>query len=240
VNQNSSPAATPESVQSAITQTLAQLRALEERHGRAQSSVSLLAVSKTKPSSLIKAALAAGQHDFGENYLDEALEKISELAGEPCIWHFIGQIQSNKTALISSHFDWVHGIDREKIATRLAAQRPEHLAPLNCCIQLNIDQETSKAGVLAEQLPALCQHIMTLPQLRLRGLMCIPAPRENFEQQRAIFREVCQQLNRLQAQYPDLDTLSMGMSADTEAAVAEGSTMVRIGTALFGARPKKG
>ena len=239
MNQNSS--STPESVQTAITQTLAQLRLFEERHGRTPSSVSLLAVSKTKPVSLIEAALATGQRDFGENYLDEALEKIKALADKPhpCIWHFIGQIQSNKTSLIASHFDWVHGVDREKIATRLAAQRPEHLAPLNCCIQLNIDQETSKAGVLPDQLPTLCRHIMALPQLRLRGLMCIPAPREDFEQQRAIFREINLQLNHLQTEYPQLDTLSMGMSGDTEAAVAEGSTMVRIGTALFGARPKK-
>jgi len=239
VNQSSSSTSTPESVQSAITQTLAQLRVFEERHGREKSSVSLLAVSKTKPISLIKAAIAAGQRDFGENYLDEALEKIEGLAQEPCIWHFIGQIQSNKTALIASQFDWVHGIDREKIASRLAAQRPEHLAPLNCCIQLNIDEETSKAGVQAEQLPALCRHIMTLPQLKLRGLMCIPAPRQDFEKQREIFRQIRLQLDHMQSEFPELDTLSMGMSADTEAAVAEGSTMVRIGTALFGARPKR-
>ena len=239
MNQSSSSTATPESVQAAITQTLAQLRLYEEQHGRTPSSVALLAVSKTKPISLIKAALAAGQRDFGENYLDEALEKISKLGEEPCRWHFIGQIQSNKTALIASHFDWVHGIDREKIASRLAAQRPEHLPPLNCCIQLNIDEETSKAGVLAEQLPALCQHIMALPRLRLRGLMCIPAPRQDFEQQRTIFHAISSELNHLKSDYPELDTLSMGMSADTEAAVAEGSTMVRIGTALFGARAKK-
>ncbi len=230
---------TPEQIQQAIKSIREQIDAFQQRYDSAAPDVTLLAVSKTKPVELIRAAMAAGQRDFGENYLDEALTKIETIGREACTWHFIGQIQSNKTAAIAANFDWVHGIDRDKIATRLAAQRPDSLPPLNCCIQLNIDDEDTKAGVQPEQLPDLCAHIAELPQLALRGVMCIPAPRTELDEQRALFREVTRALYDIKASYPHLDTLSMGMSGDLEAAVAEGSTLVRIGTALFGARPAK-
>ena len=222
----------------ALQSTRQQLRDLEIRYQREAESVSLLAVSKTKPVSAIREAMAAGQREFGENYVDEAVAKIAELGdGEPGLsWHYIGQIQSNKTRLIANHFDWVHGIDRTKIATRLSEQRNSDLAPLNCCIQLNIDREQSKAGVEPRQLVDLCRHFSALPNLRLRGLMCIPAPRSELEEQRALFRQVAGELAKLKVDYPYLDTLSMVMSADIEAAIAEGSTMVRVGTAIFGAR----
>lgn len=230
---------TADDIQQAIRATRKQIAEFQQRYEHAAQDVALLAVSKTKPVELIRAAMDAGQQDFGENYLDEALTKIATIGRDACIWHFIGQIQSNKTAAIAANFDWVHGIDRTKIATRLAAQRPESAAPLNCCIQLNIDCETTKAGVQPADLPALCEHIAGLPQLNLRGLMCIPAPRDDLPGQRELFRQVTQALRNLHSSHPQLDTLSMGMSGDLEAAIAEGSTMVRIGTALFGARAQK-
>lgn len=222
----------------ALRETLQQLEQLQSNYSREPGSVGLLAVSKTKPVSAIREAIAVGQRDFGENYVDEAVNKIEELAEEAknCRWHYIGQIQSNKTRLIANHFDWVHGIDRAKIATRLSQQRDPALTPLNCCIQLNIDREESKAGVQPQDLAELCRHFNGLSNLRLRGLMCIPAPRSELEQQRELFRQVAAELRSLQAEFTQLDTLSMGMSADIEAAVAEGSTMVRVGTAIFGAR----
>lgn len=233
---------TGHSVSEALSSTRARLEQWERDYKRPPGSVTLLAVSKTKPLEAIREAMAAGQLDFGENYVDEAVQKIVELkngaheTSAACRWHFIGQIQSNKTKLIANHFDWVHGIDRAKIATRLSDQRDSSLEPLNCCIQLNLDQEASKAGVLPADLPGLCDHFKDLPNLRLRGLMCIPAPREQLAEQRALFHQVATCLDGLQVVFPELDTLSMGMSADIEAAVAEGSTMVRVGTAIFGAR----
>ncbi len=225
-------------VTGALQKTRQQIRELEQRYQRAPASVSLLAVSKTKPVSAISEAIAAGQLDFGENYVDEAVGKIAELTERhrDLCWHYIGQIQSNKTRLIAENFDWVHGIDRAKIATRLSDQRDPGKSPLNCCIQLNIDLEESKAGIVPQQLPELCHHFSTLPNLKLRGLMCIPAPRSELDQQRELFRQVTQELQQLKREFPHLDTLSMGMSADIEAAIAEGSTMVRVGTAIFGAR----
>ena len=154
-------------MQDAIFVVRRQIDSIEQQYARQSGSVALMAVSKTKPVAMIRAAIAAGQRDFGENYLDEALLKIAELKDEPCTWHFIGQIQSNKTASIATHFDWVHGIDREKIATRLSAQRPEELPPLDCCIQLNIDQEATKAGITPDALPALCQHTVSYTHLTL-------------------------------------------------------------------------
>lgn len=227
-----------DNVATALQDTLHQLEQLQEKYGREPGSVALLAVSKTKPVTAIREAMAVGQRDFGENYVDEAVAKIDELRKESssCCWHYIGQIQSNKTRLIANYFDWVHGIDRAKIATRLSQQRDAGLPPLNCCIQLNLDREASKAGVQPHELPELCRHFSGLANLRLRGLMCIPAPRTELEEQRELFRQVASELHTLQAEFPDLDTLSMGMSADIEAAVAEGSTMVRVGTAIFGAR----
>ena len=195
--------------------------------------VGLLAVSKTKPAQAIREAHAAGQIDFGENYLQEALSKQAELTDLALIWHFIGPIQSNKTRQIAEHFHWVHSVDRLKIAQRLSEQRPEHLPPLNICLQVNVSGEASKSGCAPEELSELAQAVTQLPRLRLRGLMTIPEPSDDPQTQReplARLRQLRDGLN------PGLDTLSMGMSQDLEAAIAEGATWVRIGTALFGAR----
>ncbi|AAY95028.1 YggS family pyridoxal phosphate-dependent enzyme [Pseudomonas protegens] len=200
-------------------------------------SVQLLAVSKTKPAAALREAHAAGLRDFGENYLQEALGKQQELADLPLSWHFIGPIQSNKTRAIAEHFDWVHSVDRLKIAQRLSEQRPAELPPLNICIQVNVSGEASKSGCAPADLPALASAIGALPRLQLRGLMAIPEPTEDRAAQDAAFAAV-QRLNndlRDSLKLP-LDTLSMGMSHDLEAAIAQGATWVRIGTALFGAR----
>ena len=201
--------------------------------GRSENSVQLLAVSKTKPAQALREAYAAGLRDFGENYLQEALGKQLELADLPLIWHFIGPIQSNKTRAIAEHFDWVHSVDRLKIAQRLSEQRPAELPPLNICIQVNVSGEASKSGCTPADLPALAEAISTLPRLKLRGLMAIPEPTEDRAEQDAAFAAV----QRLQASLNlPLDTLSMGMSHDLESAIAQGATWVRISTALFGAR----
>ena len=200
-------------------------------------SVQLLAVSKTKPAAALREAHAAGLRDFGENYLQEALGKQQELADLPLSWHFIGPIQSHKTRAIAEHFDWVHSVDRLKIAQRLSEQRPAELPPLNICIQVNVSGEASKSGCAPADLPALASAIGALPRLQLRGLMAIPEPTEDRAAQDAAFAAV-QRLNndlRDSLKLP-LDTLSMGMSHDLEAAIAQGATWVRIGTALFGAR----
>ncbi|WP_207267606.1 YggS family pyridoxal phosphate-dependent enzyme [Pseudomonas sp. GW101-3H06] len=200
---------------------------------RDENSVQLLAVSKTKPAQDLREAYAAGLRDFGENYLQEALGKQLELADLPLIWHFIGPIQSNKTRAIAEHFDWVHSVDRLKIAQRLSEQRPAELPPLNICIQVNVSGEASKSGCSPADLPALANAINTLPRLKLRGLMAIPEPTEDRAAQDAAFAAV----QSLQASLNlPLDTLSMGMSHDLESAIAQGATWVRIGTALFGAR----
>lgn len=195
--------------------------------------IGLLAVSKTKPAAAIREAYAAGLRDFGENYLQEALEKQAELIDLPLIWHFIGPIQSNKTRPIAEHFDWVHSVDRLKIAQRLSEQRPAHLPPLNICLQVNVSAEDSKSGCSPEALPELAKAIAALPNLRLRGLMAIPEPTDDVAAQHAAFAQLRQLRDDLAL---NLDTLSMGMSHDLEAAIAEGATWVRIGTALFGAR----
>ncbi|VXB52349.1 YggS family pyridoxal phosphate-dependent enzyme [Pseudomonas sp. 8O] len=195
--------------------------------------IGLLAVSKTKPAAAIREAYAAGLRDFGENYLQEALEKQAELSDLPLIWHFIGPIQSNKTRPIAEHFDWVHSVDRLKIAQRLSEQRPAHLPPLNICLQVNVSAEDSKSGCSPEALPELAKAIAALPNLRLRGLMAIPEPTDDVAAQHAAFAHLRQLRDDLAL---NLDTLSMGMSHDLEAAIAEGATWVRIGTALFGAR----
>lgn len=224
------------------------LAAVRERIGQAETawgrepgSVSLLAVSKTWPAETLSEALAAGQRCFGENYLQEALEKIAALTPEPLEppieWHYIGAIQSNKTRDIARHFDWVHSVDRLKIAQRLNNQRPQELSPLNICLQVNISAETSKAGADADELVELAQTISQLPRLQLRGLMAIPAPTDQFDEQRAIFRQVATLKARINQELGlALDTLSMGMSGDLEAAIAEGATIVRIGSAIFGPR----
>jgi PLP dependent protein len=207
---------------------------------RAPQQITLLAVSKTFGAEAVIAAADAGQRAFGENYLQEALDKMAAIrAARPGLlleWHFIGPIQSNKTRPIAEHFDWVHSVDREKIAQRLSEQRPPHLPPLNICLQVNISGEASKSGVTPEELMALAPRVAALPRLKLRGLMAIPEPVEDMEQQRVPFRQVRHLLDALRSQGLALDTLSMGMTADLAAAVAEGATIVRIGTAIFGQR----
>ncbi len=208
--------------------------------GRAPGSVRLLAVSKTFPPAAVRAAYEAGQRAFGENYLQEALDKIGALADLPLEWHFIGPIQSNKTRPIAEHFYWVHSVDRLKVAERLSAQRPPHLPPLNICLQVNVSGEASKSGVAPEEAVALAQALSRLPRLRLRGLMAIPAPADDPAAQRAPFRRMRSLLEEVNAQGLQLDTLSMGMSHDFPAAIMEGATLVRIGTAIFGARHYRG
>jgi pyridoxal phosphate enzyme (YggS family) len=215
------------------------IRAAESRHGRPAGAVSLLAVSKTHPSQAIRAAAAAGQRLFGENYLQEALAKMAELADLDLEWHFIGPLQSNKTRPVAEHFAWVHSVDRLKLAERLSAQRPAGLPPLNVCLQVNISAEASKSGCSLDELPTLARAVAALPGLRLRGLMAIPAPAEGLEQARAPFRRLREALEALNAEGLALDTLSMGMSDDLEAAIAEGATLVRVGSAIFGARPAR-
>lgn len=216
-----------------IASVAARIRAAAQAAGRDASGIHLLAVSKTKPAEAIREAHAAGLRDFGENYLQEALGKQAELTDLPLCWHFIGPIQSNKTRAIAEHFDWVHSVDRLKIAQRLSEQRPAGLPPLNICIQVNVSGEASKSGCSPAQLPALAAAIGSLPNLVLRGLMAIPEPTEERAAQDAAFATVRTLQNGLDL---PLDTLSMGMSHDLESAIAQGATWVRIGTALFGAR----
>lgn len=199
----------------------------------------LLAVSKTRPAADIREAAACGLTHFGENYVQEGLEKIVELKDLELIWHFIGSIQSNKTALVAENFAWVHTLDRAKIARRLSEQRPDSLPDLNVLVQINIDKEDSKAGVSLEEIEALAQLVEELPRLKLRGLMAIPRPRTEYEDQFQICRQVKSAFDTLKQQHAEIDTLSLGMSADLEAAVAAGSNLVRIGTDIFGARPQK-
>lgn len=212
------------------------IRTAEQHYGRTPNAVHLLAVSKTHPAEMVAAAAAAGQTCFGENYLQEAEGKIQALRTAGLEWHFIGPIQSNKTHRIAELFDWVHSVDRLKIARRLNDQRPAERPPLNICLQVNISAEASKSGLSPDELPAVAAAVAQLPRLRLRGLMAIPAPTADFEQQRRSFQSVRQLQQQLQQTGLQLDTLSMGMSDDLEAAIAEGATWVRIGTAIFGPR----
>lgn len=208
--------------------------------GRSVEDVALLAVSKTRPIEDIHALLKHGQLAFGENYLQEAIPKIEAIKNEAAEWHFIGPAQSNKTRQISEHFDWVHSVDRLKIARRLNDHRHAWQPELNICIQVNIDNQATKSGISPEQVPELCSEICKLPRLKLRGLMTIPAPSEDYENQRKPFRRLRELQDQLIAEGYTLDTLSMGMSSDLEAAIAEGSTMIRVGTDIFGPRPKQG
>ena len=205
---------------------------------RDASSVTLLAVSKTFPADDVRAAFNAGQRAFGENYVQESVAKIAELADlrSEIEWHFIGPLQSNKTKVVAENFDWVHSVDRLKIAERLSDQRPDGMPRLNVCLQINVSGEDSKSGVAPGDASALARQIAALPRLRLRGLMAIPEPAGTLDEQRAPHRRLREILDTLRADGLELDTLSMGMSADIEAAILEGSTMVRIGTAIFGAR----
>jgi len=204
--------------------------------GRDPASAGLLAVSKTFGAEAVLAARAAGQRAFGESYVQEAVEKIATVADPGIEWHFIGPLQSNKTRLVAEHFDWVHSVSSLRIARRLSEQRPASRGPMSICLQVNVSGEASKAGVSEAELPALASEVATLPGLRLRGLMCIPAPAEGFAAQRAPFAELARMQQRLLASGMAVDTLSMGMSDDLEAAIAEGATWVRVGTAIFGSR----
>ena len=204
--------------------------------GRASDTVKLLAVSKTMPAQAVREAYAAGQLAFGENYIQEGVDKIAALADLPLEWHCIGPIQSNKTKLVAENFAWVHSIDRLKIAERLSAQRPAHLPPLQVCLQVNVDGGSNKSGVAPEDLLALAQAVAKLPHLQLRGIMTIPEPAETEAEARAVHQQAKRLFDHLKTAGLTLDTLSMGMTADLEAAIAEGSTCVRVGTAIFGAR----
>lgn len=211
----------------------------ERRHGRPPGSVKLLAVSKTHPWQDLAQAYACGQRRFGESYVQEAIEKIEQLPYDDIEWHFIGPVQSNKTRLIARYFDWVHSVDRLKIAQRLSEQRPPEKGPLQVCIQVNISGEATKSGVPPAQVNELARAIAGLPRLQLRGLMAIPAATQNEKEQLLVFRQLATILAELVKGNPamSLDTLSMGMTHDLEAAIAEGATIVRVGTGIFGERP---
>ena len=220
-----------------LSQVKARVHEAAQRAGRDPAAITLLAVSKMQSPQAVREAAQAGQRDFGENYVQEALDKQIAVANPALIWHFIGPIQSNKTRAIAENFAWVHSVDRLKIAQRLSAQRPIDALPLHVCIEVNISGEGSKSGVLPEALVALAEQLAALPQLKLRGLMAIPAPTSDVQLQRQAFAQVRKLFDALNQRGLKLDTLSMGMSGDLEAAIAEGATIVRIGTAIFGARP---
>ena len=224
-----------------VTENLGKIRDLlakaAEDAGRTPDSVKLLAVSKKQPVSSIREAAAAGQRDFGENQAQEGLEKIATVDDDALVWHFIGHLQTNKTRAVAERFDWVHSVDRLKIARRLSDQRPDTLPDLNICLQVNVDEENSKSGLVAvDELIAIAQEVIELPRLRLRGLMCLPAIRHSFDAQRVPFARLRELAANLAEIGIETDTLSMGMTDDYRAAVFEGSTIVRIGTAVFGPR----
>ncbi|WP_275286671.1 YggS family pyridoxal phosphate-dependent enzyme [Halomonas elongata] len=224
-----------------LTDARERLAAALRTASRPDDDARLLAVSKTKPAAMIREAWQLGQREFGENYVQEALDKQAELADlSDIVWHFIGPLQSNKSRTVAEHFAWIHSVDRERLARRLDAQRPASLPPLNVCLQVNISDETSKSGVTLAELPALADAVHALPNLRLRGLMAIPAPGVDPREQRRPFARLREALESLRTRHPEapLDTLSMGMSDDMEAAVMEGATLVRLGTAIFGARQR--
>jgi len=227
-----------------IAENLAQIQQniLEfcQKYQRKPEDVQLLAVSKTKPAEDIRAAFNAGQTHFGENYLQESIEKIHNLSDLEIVWHFIGSIQSNKTRELAENFSWVHSVDRLKIAHRLSQQRAESLPPLNICLQVNISQEASKSGFSIDEIEPVVDEVISLPKISLRGLMAIPAKASTLKEQRKAFAQMKALLESLQRKHPQIDTLSMGMSGDMEAAIAEGSTLLRIGTAIFGARNLSG
>jgi len=212
------------------------IAAAERRYDRKPGSVSLLVVTKTRPVADVRAAYGVDQRQFGESYLQEAIPKIRALSAETIEWHFIGPIQSNKTRGIAGLFSWVHSVDRLKIAQRLDAQRPENASPINICLEVNISAETSKSGASPAEVPALARELARLPRLRLRGLMAIPPASDDFETQRRYFHQLRELRDALSHDIPALDTLSMGMTSDLEAAVAEGATIVRIGSGIFGSR----
>ena len=222
-----------------LVQVRSHIQASALKNKRSAQNVTLLAVSKTQPAENLRIAFNEGQRDFGENYLQEALEKIEALKDLDICWHFIGPLQSNKTRAVAENFHWMHTVDRLKIAKRLSEQRPANLPPLNICIQVNVSDEVSKSGCKPDKLEELATEIVKLPNLCLRGLMAIPKASENSDEQRQAFARMKQLLKQLQLTHDSVDTLSMGMSGDMDSAIAEGATIVRIGTAIFGARPPK-
>jgi pyridoxal phosphate enzyme (YggS family) len=219
-----------------LASVLARIESAARQAGRDPSEVTLLAVSKQQPVGAVRAAAAAGQRQFGENYVQEALAKLESLKDLPLTWHFIGQLQANKTRDVAEAFQWVHTLDRARIAERLSAQRPHYAGPLDVLLQVRLAAEDGKGGVAPAQVPALAEIVAGLPRLRLRGLMCIPPPQTDEALARAPFRRLRELAIELERDGHSLDTLSMGMSADLEAAVAEGATIVRVGTAIFGPR----
>lgn len=228
-----SPASTPAGRLAAVRARLATAAAAA---GRDPAALTLVAVSKTQPATAVAALAELGQRDFGENYLQEALPKIEALQGRGLVWHFIGQLQSNKTRPVAEWFDWVHTVDRLKLVERLAAQRPFHAPPLNVCVQVRLGDEATKGGAEPAELPALLDAVAAAPRLRLRGLMALPPAEHDLALQRGWFAKLAALAAEARRDHPGLDTLSMGMSGDLEAAVAEGATLLRIGTALFGER----
>ncbi|HKD53305.1 MAG TPA: YggS family pyridoxal phosphate-dependent enzyme [Steroidobacteraceae bacterium] len=227
----------PQNLPAALAAVRERVARAARSSGRSAQSVTLLAVGKAQPAALLAAAADCGVTQFGESYLQEALEKIAALQDRPLTWHFIGRVQSNKTRPVAEHFAWVHAVDRLKIAERLSSQRPSHAPPLNVCLQVNVAGEASKAGVAPAELPALAAAVAGLPRLALRGLMCIPPEETDPVRQRGWFAQVRTLQEQLNAGGCQLDTLSMGMSGDFEAAIQEGATIIRLGTILFGARP---
>ncbi len=227
----------PQNLPESIERVRQRIAAAATRYGRNVDCVTLVAVGKGHPAETLKLAAHAGIEHFGESYVKEALEKIEALRHLELTWHFIGQVQANKTRPIAEGFAWVHGVDRLRIAQRLSDQRPYHAPPLNVCLQVHVGTEESKGGVALDELPSLAAQVAALPRLRLRGLMCLPPPETELDRQRHWLAQVRRAFESLNASGAGLDTLSMGMSADLEAAIAEGATLVRIGTALFGPRP---
>jgi pyridoxal phosphate enzyme (YggS family) len=219
-------------------QTQTRIASAASKSGRSPQSVGLVAIGKGHPAQALRMLFDLGQRDFGENYLQEALPKMESLNDLPLRWHFTGQIQSNKTRVIAEHFDWVHTVDRERIAARLNEQRSPQLAPLNVCIQVKLEDEPGKGGLDPGDVEAVVRAISQMPRLKLRGLMTLPPPRDSYEEQKLLFDRLATLLRELQGGGFDIDTLSMGMSDDLEAAVAAGATLVRIGTAIFGERPR--
>jgi len=217
---------------------IARIDEAARKSGRDAGAITLLAVSKTWPASAVREAAAAGQRAFGENYVQEGVDKATELAALGLQWHFIGPLQSNKTRAVAENFAWVHSVDRFKIAQRLSEQRPETLPPLQVCLQVNISGEASKSGVAVGEVGDLARQVATLSRVKLRGLMAIPAPTNEFLQQRQAFAQLCEVFEQLKCDGLALDTLSIGMSHDLEAAIAEGASIVRVGSAIFGERSK--
>jgi pyridoxal phosphate enzyme (YggS family) len=223
-------------IASGLQKVKTRIREIAEKTGRQPEAITLLAASKTNPAECLREAFIAGQTIFGENYLQEALAKIPVLADLPIEWHFIGPIQSNKTRRIAENFAWVHSVDRKKIADRLSKDRPESLPPLQICLQVNVSGEGSKSGVAPEEIAELAAHVVTLPRLKLRGVMAIPELTKATALQRSQFRMLREAYDRLKRDGYELDTISMGMSEDLDIAIEEGATMVRVGTAIFGPR----